>query len=167
MFFREVQYFRQPWLYLLLAIVILVNLWGVVQQLVLGIPWGNNPASDELLVMIFLASGVMFPLFLLSTHLEVEVEASGISYRFFPFHLKKRTIAWSDITAHSVIVYRPLRDFGGWGIRFGALGKAYTVSGSSGVLVELKNGGRLVFGSRKATELNEAISLRKTLERTS
>ena len=40
--YREVQYFRQPWLLIFLAGIILVNAWGVVQQIVLGQPWGEQ-----------------------------------------------------------------------------------------------------------------------------
>lgn len=156
--FREVQYFRQPWLLIVMAGIILLNIWGVVQQIVLGQPWGDNPASNELLLIIFLLSGILFPVFILSINLRVEVRKEGLVYRFFPMHLHDRTIAWQEITGHEMVNYHPLRDFGGWGIRYGKLGKAYSVSGDQGVLLVLDDGQKLVIGSRDANGLDLAIS---------
>ena len=44
--YREVQRFRQPWIWAIVIAISLVSIWGVVQQLVLGEPFGTNPASD-------------------------------------------------------------------------------------------------------------------------
>ena len=46
--YREVQYFRQTWLWILLLSISLITIWGMVQQLFLGKPFGNNPAPDNL-----------------------------------------------------------------------------------------------------------------------
>jgi hypothetical protein len=161
MFYKEVQYFRRPWLVLLLAAIFSINLWGLVQQVGMGIPWGNNPAPDWLLIIIFIIFGLALPLFVLGAHLEVAVLPTGLRYRFFPIHMAYRAIPWSEVAAHSVIDYRPMRDFGGWGIRYGSIGKAYTVSGNCGVLIVLNDGRKVVFGSRKAWELSGAISSAK------
>ena len=157
--FREVQYFRQPWLLIFLAGFILVNIWGVVQQIILGQPWGNKPASNELLVVIFLLSGVLFPVVILTAHLKLDVRPEALVYRFFPFHLHDRTILWKDIIRIQKVTYRPLRDFGGWGVRYGRRGKAYSVSGDQGVLLVLDEGRELLIGSKNAPELERAIAL--------
>ncbi len=46
-YFREVQKFRQKWLWALLLGLLLLFGWGLYQQLVLGRPWGNHPKSDQ------------------------------------------------------------------------------------------------------------------------
>ena len=55
--------------------------------------------------------------------------------------------------------YRPLLEYGGWGIRYAPFGKgwAYNVHGSQGVQLELTNGKRILIGSQRAEELARAI----------
>jgi hypothetical protein len=56
-------------------------------------------------------------------------------------------------------VYRPILEYGGWGIRCGFKGaRAYNVSGNKGVQLILQNGKRLLIGSQKPDELVEAIN---------
>jgi len=58
-----------------------------------------------------------------------------------------------------VLTYSPISDYGGWGIRYGSIGKAYNVSGNRGVQLELLNGERILIGSQKPEELAAAIDL--------
>ena len=51
----------------------------------------------------------------------------------------------------------PIRDYGGWGIRYGPGGKACNISGKHGVQIELLNGERLLIGSRRSEEFISAI----------
>ncbi len=50
--FREEQGFRQWWIWLILGLVVAVQWWGFIQQIVLGQPWGNKPAPDWLMVLL-------------------------------------------------------------------------------------------------------------------
>jgi hypothetical protein len=158
-FFREVQRFRQPWLWLLIAIIFGVTVWGFVQQIVLGRPFGQNPAPDTMMMVIALVFGIAFPVLFLAGNLTVEVRSDGLYYRFFPFHWSFRRISAETLSKHEVHKYRPIRDYGGWGIRYGREGKAYNVSGDRGVMLELSDGSRLLIGSQKPEELVNAISL--------
>lgn len=53
--------------------------------------------------------------------------------------------------------YHPLREYGGWGIRESAAGRAFTISGNEGVQLELRSGKRVLIGSRRAEEFASAI----------
>jgi hypothetical protein len=54
--------------------------------------------------------------------------------------------------------YRPILEYGGWGIRCGWKGgRAYNVSGNEGVQLVFKNGKRLLIGSKEAYGLEAAI----------
>jgi len=53
--------------------------------------------------------------------------------------------------------YDPLREFGGWGIRFGAGGRAFNMRGNQGVQLVLRSGQRVLVGSERAEELAEVI----------
>jgi|WetSurMetagenome_2_1015567.scaffolds.fasta_scaffold10362_2 hypothetical protein len=157
--FREVQYFRQPW-YLLAVLVIIAVVWyAFISQVVLGIAFGDNPGSDGLLWFILILAGILFPLFLLTSHLTVEVRCDGIWLRFFPFHRRMWVIKKDDFYQHEVIIYRAYKDFGGWGIRYGALGTAYNVSGSRGVMLHFPRNKRIMIGSQRPEELDLSLRL--------
>ncbi len=54
--------------------------------------------------------------------------------------------------------YRPIREFGGWGIRYGGGGrKAYTVRGDCGVEFRLTSGRKVLFGSARPEEFAAAV----------
>jgi hypothetical protein len=158
-FYRETQRFRQPWLWLLIAGIFGVTVWGFVQQIILGRPFGQNPAPDTVMMVIALVFGIAFPVLFLVGNLTVEVRSDGLYYRFFPFHIRFRRIAPESLVNYEVRTYKPIRDYGGWGIRYGRGGKAYNVSGNRGVMLELSGGERLLIGSQKPEDLANAISL--------
>jgi hypothetical protein len=54
--------------------------------------------------------------------------------------------------------YKPLAEFGGWGLRFGVSGKAYNISGNKGLQLELTNNKKLLIGTQKPEELSEALN---------
>ena len=155
--FREVQHFRQRWLWALLLAIAALSVWGAVQQLLLGIPFGNNPAPDSVMIPLATVFGVVFPLGFYFMNLTTEVHQDGIYYRFFPFHLRFRRIALEDMTEYEVRGYSAIRDYGGWGIRYGRKGRAYNVSGNRGVWVRLSSGGSIMFGSQRPEGFAAAI----------
>ncbi len=154
--YREVQHFRQLWLWILLLSISLIAIWGMVQQLFLGKPFGNNPAPDTVLIVIVIIFG--FPYAFYKMNLTTEVCSDGLYYRFFPFHLSFHKIGLEYLAKYEVRTYNALKDYGGWGIRYGRRGKAYNVSGNCGVQLEFSNGDRLLFGSQKPEEFAEAIN---------
>ena len=157
--YQETQHFRQSWLWVLVLFISLLSLYGLVQQLLLGIPFGTNPAPDAVVVIIAVIFGLMLPAFLYQTNLTTEVHSDGFYIRFFPFHLSFHRIAAEDIKGFEALTYHPLRDYGGWGIRYGRKGKAYNVSGNRGVQLVLADGKQLLIGSQRPDELAEALSL--------
>jgi len=50
--YREVQGVLQPWLTALLAGPVVIVLFGLFQQVVLGRPWGNHPVSNRAFLLI-------------------------------------------------------------------------------------------------------------------
>jgi hypothetical protein len=55
--------------------------------------------------------------------------------------------------------YSALREFGGWGIRVGRSGKAYSAYGTQGVQLWLKDDSRILIGSQRTEELAAALRL--------
>ena len=156
--YQEAQYFRQVWLWALALFISLLSLYGAFQQLVLGKPFGNNPAPDSIMVILAIVFGLALPVFMYKTNLTTEVRSDGLYIRFFPFHLSFRRIAAEEIIRYKACAYRPIKDYGGWGMRFGRKGKAYNVTGNRGVKLELSKGEHLLIGSQKPEKLTEALN---------
>jgi len=159
--YHERQSFRQLWLWILLLFVAVTTIgifgYGIYHQLILGKSFGNNPMSDTGLIvtsvlMVFL-NMALFGLFIFG-NLTTTIDRRGISYRFFPFHRKYRHIELRDIERWEVVKYRPIKEYGGWGIRYGRLDTAYNVSGNMGLRITLKNRKRFLFGTRRPEALN-------------
>ena len=154
---REVQYFRQVWLWAIVLGVAGLAIYGLVEQLILEGPFGSHPAPDVLVLIIGIVFGLGLPILFYRASLTMEVTREDIQYRFFPFHVSTQKIPLAGVKTCEVVTYSPLRDYGGWGIRSGSKGKAYNVSGNRGVQLELSNGKRILFGSQKPEKLAAAV----------
>jgi hypothetical protein len=158
-FFREEQRFNQWWLWLLILIPVAMVWYGAIQQLVFGKAYGDNPSSDIGMAIVLVLFGVLLPLFMYSLKLIIEVQQDGLYVRFYPFHLSFRHYPYESINTYKVREYSPLKEYGGWGIRYGRKGMAYNVSGNRGVQLEFNNGKSLLIGSQKPEELERYIHL--------
>jgi hypothetical protein len=156
--FREVQRFGQAWVWVLVIMVSGVAWYGAYQQLILKKPFGDNPAPDSLMWVILVVFGIGFPLFFYSLRLVTEVRANGLYYRFYPLHRRFHKLSFSNIAVCEAVTYRPIRDYGGWGIRFGHRGKAFNVRGNRGVELVLNDQSRILIGSQKPEQLAMALS---------
>ena len=159
-FYSERQRFRQWWLWTLVLIGPAISLWAIFQQLIVGSPFGNNPAPDYILVVLAIIVGGGLPLFMYTTGLDTEIRESRVFIRFRPFHSKWVTFDCENIQAVEATTYSPLKDYGGWGIRYGRRGKAYNVSGNKGVLLTLNDGTNILIGSKNHELLCAVISER-------
>ncbi len=159
--FREVQRFDQLWIWALVLLPAVMAWYGAIEQLVYGRPYGDNPLSDQGMFIIWVIFGILFPLFIFSIRLIVEVRNDGVHFRFFPLHLSFRHYGFDDMLSYGSVTYRPLRDYGGWGIRYGPKGKAYNISGNRGMIIEFRNGDRLMLGSKDPDSLVSAIDRAK------
>jgi len=155
--FREAQRPRHWYFWVFLVFLILLTWAMAIFQLLLGVPVGNNPASDLEMVVIFILAGIAFPIFLLMTELAVEVRAEGLYVRFRPFHLRFVQIRLDDVVDVRIVDFSPFADFGGWGIRYGNNAKAYTINGNRGVRLSYIDGHDLIIGSVRPQELESAI----------
>ena len=161
--FQEVQRVRQPWIYALLIIVFGLWMWQLIQQVILGVPFGSQPSPDWAVFLIGLVPvGAIVLVALLK--LETKVSKEAFQYRMWPLQHKFRELKPGDITQWEVKKYNPVRDYGGWGIRvgFGKKGMAINVSGNQGAYFELKNGKKILIGTRRPEELRSALNRMKS-----
>lgn len=156
--FRETQRFRQPWLWLLLALAPILAGFAFVRQLLMHQPVGANPMSDAAAWVVLPLVGLGLPAFFALLRLTVTVSGETVEVHFFP--LRRRRIPLESLASVEAATYRPILDYGGWGIRLGARGWAYTLSGHEGVILHFKDGSQLLVGSRRSQALAEAVAAR-------
>ena len=164
--FFEQQKFRQRWVWLLvlgsLAPVVGGVVYGFVQQIVFGVTFGDRPMSDGALIATTIGTLIFAALviqLLRSCVLTTRVDAQGVHVRFAPFHRRERHMPFGEIATAEAVTYKPIADYGGWGLRCGPKGRAYNVSGNRGVLLTFGDGKTLLIGSRCADDLARAIRI--------
>ena len=112
------------------------------------------------MVIIWVLFGLLFPWLFYKIKLTTEIRAEGVFVKFSPFQFRFKHFSYPDIRDCQSITYRPIADYGGYGIRYGRKGKAYNISGNRGILLTFRNDKTLMIGSQKAEELSNAIHQR-------
>jgi hypothetical protein len=164
--FKEEQRFSRWWIWLILLasfVIAVVPLWyGLYVQISTGEPWGNEPASDGELafsaaLVTVLMAGILV-LFILM-RLQVEVRIDGVHFRFLPVMLRWRVISKAEIEHFEIGKYKPIAQYGGWGIRLGfpKNGRAYNVAGNIGMKLFLKNKKIILLGTQRSQALSYAM----------
>lgn len=152
--FRETQ--RLPkWLYWLIATPIAaVATWLFVQQILLGKPVGDKPAPDWFIILYAASAAVILPLMIWSFKLVTTIDQSAITYRLSPLHFRTKRIPWSEVQESFIRKYKPMREYGGWGLRYGFRnGWAFNMKGNMGMQLVLRNGKRILIGTQRPEEL--------------
>lgn len=158
--FKEVQRFKTWWAWVGVAALNILFLYAIVQQIILGKPFGPKPAPDHILVIVELF--LLLVLFLLmSIRLKTKITDTGIYYRFYPFQFKETIIEWHELRDAYMREYDSFLEFGGWGIRSGTpkAGKAIntSASGNEGLQLQFTDGKLLLIGTRRPHEIQEII----------
>lgn len=154
--FEERQHFRQWWMWGLILLVAGLAWWALVQQVVLGQPFGNNPGPDWLVWILWLLIGLGLPALFVWAHLRLTVTDETVLISYVPF--TSRRIPLVEILGANAREYDAIREYGGWGIKGWSREKrAYNVSGNQGVELFLRDGRTVMLGSQRADELAAAI----------
>lgn len=160
--FKEEQRFNQTW------IIVLIGISTIIPVAILLHTYINKPKSlstielISVILVLILASGIIF-FFKLITR----IDEKGIYYKFFPFQFKLKLIEWQEIEEAYVRNYDAITEYGGWGLKGGALwnkskGRAINVSGDIGIQLQLKNGKKLLIGTQKKEEAIRVLEAYKT-----
>lgn len=146
--FEEEQHFSRA---LLNTLLLLMAVFVLIMWFALGV------VSEEGRQAVFatLIFSILFMVFFFTLKLNTQVTGEGIHLR--TLYVVSRLIRFNDIVSAEDVQYRPIRDYGGWGIRFSRKGMAYNMSGNHGVKLKLKNGKRVLIGSQRSAELAMAI----------
>jgi hypothetical protein len=101
-------------------------------------------------LVVFLVAG------LLTMRLTTVVTPDAVQVRYG--FLYRTRIPISEIISAEARAYRPVRDYGGWGIRGFGRRRALNARGNLGVLLTRQDGSTLMIGSQRPRELLEALA---------
>lgn len=134
-----------------------IALWSLVLCAVAMVVAVAVDPLSELADRIALGAAFGFIVGLAFTRLVIAVDDAAVEARIMRvFHTR---IALTDIASVEARDYRPIRQFGGWGVRGGAHGsRAWTMAGSRAAVVTLTDGREVYLGAPDPDELAAQIS---------
>lgn len=157
--FSETQGFNKWWHYMLAALPLttfVVSLLFVQFDIISN---KNNPPVAMLFIMMILIAVIFFIWFrLLKLYTSINEDGIEVNFKWLPFCQRK--IAWSEIQSITIEEYLPIRDYGGWGVRYSMTGKGwcYNVAGKTGIKINYANGKQFLIGTQQAKEAQVIIN---------
>lgn len=150
--YREVQgFWRNQYLLVLAPTESLIS--GVI---LMAIGSQSGPRDQLVLLGVWLAFGLVLPVLLLTLRLRTEVTPTHLRAGFVGF--PKWRIPLDQVELAEAVKIDPIRDLGGWGIRWKKrFGWVQNVWGEHAVVVTLVDGRRRTLGTREPEELSGAI----------
>ena len=142
----ETQYIRKT----IMGIFVIAIMLVISTVVAVSLFFESTDIVSKIFVVIVLAASFIFFYVL---KLEYRITDQKIEYKYFPFHRKWKSIDRSEVANISCVKYSALKEYGGWGIKYGRKGIAYNVSGNYGIFVELKSGKTMMLGTVKYKEL--------------
>ena len=156
--FIERQSFRQWYLWVLLLAPLVLFTYAFVHQVLLNKPFGDKPAPDILLIVLLLFICLGNFLFYKAT-LTTIINEDGIFYKWSFLNSSFNKISWQEMERYEMIKY----DFVGYGIRFSRkYGTVYNVSGQTGLFITKKNKSKVLIGTQKPAEFQQALAIFKS-----
>jgi hypothetical protein len=146
--FREEQYF--DWrIYAVVALAETLTGLALLRGRALSLDYGLGFAIGMGLVLLVI---------ILVLHMTTEATPSDLRVWFGWLPTYRRSIAIESIRSVDVVTYRPIAEYGFWGIRSGRDGeRALIARGNRGVRIELTDGSKLLIGSQKPELLAAAL----------
>ena len=121
----------------------------------------NGPALFEetqrfspwVYVLLGVAAAVLFGV--LTMRQTTTVSPETVTVRFGLLYTARIPVA--EVASAQAVAYRPVRDYGGWGIRGTRRRRALNTRGDEGVLLTRRDGSTVLIGSQKPRDLLAAL----------
>lgn len=155
-YFEEKQRMNQWFIWVVLLLLNGITAVAVYVQIIEKHPVGNNPMSNVGLIILSVLM-VALTVFILSVRLETQIFSDHITFKLSPFHVKTRIVKHEELQSIEVRKYNPILEYGGWGLRGFGKNVAYNISGNQGIQLELKNGKRILLGTRNPDAVREVL----------
>lgn len=156
--FLEKQRFTQWWIWLIIISINLLLVFMIV-NVISDASKKSFELADAIGLGVIFFSLVLVNYLLTGTSLKTEINNEEIKIKFLPFIIKDKIIKWEDLSLCYVRQYSPIGEYGGWGYRFGIMGKgkAFNIKGNMGLQLQFNDGKNLLIGTQKAEELKQFL----------
>ena len=114
-----------------------------------------NPLLGSIPFLSILACILLFR----TIRLQTAITKEYIGYRFLPLQRSFRQILRSDVADVQIKTYDAIMEYGGWGIRIGKHGKAFTMKGNHAIMITLKSQKHILIGTARPEEALRALSV--------
>ncbi|MFL5741998.1 MAG: DUF6141 family protein [Flavisolibacter sp.] len=108
-----------------------------------------------------LTAGLLFlslATIVINVRLVTRIRKDGIYVRYQPFQASFIRFGWNEIEGVYIREYNAVLEYNGWGIKTGIAGRSYTAGGNTGLQLELRNGTRVLIGTRQPEKLQQLIT---------
>lgn len=151
--FHEIQTQKQWWTWAILIATAGFMVFGCYRQVVMGITFGDNPASNTWLIIVTVLVVLVIAAMLL-LKLDTFIDKNGVYVRFLPFQRNYKFYDWKSVASYEVRKYNPALEYGGWGYRYRSGKKiAYSMNGRIGLQLTFLDGKIVMIGTQKQEEM--------------
>jgi len=117
-----------------------------------------SKSSPVGITFICIGPGMFFLAALLGS-MTIQITAKHLTLRAGFFRIRLLRLGLSDISETRIVAFRPLADFGGWGIRHAGNTTAFILAGRRGVRLTTRPGKQYVLSSPNPEQLAAAIRI--------
>jgi hypothetical protein len=154
--FYEEQPLRQVRLRILTAIPPVAMTLLAILQVGFGHRWGEQPMSNAAVIGWAIFLWIVY-LRLITVKLVTELQPGELRVAMRGLW-RSHSVTLSEVKSVQAVTFDPVRDWGGYGIRSTRRGTAYIAGGGEGVELEMVGGGVVLIGSRRSSELAQAVA---------
>lgn len=152
--FKEIQKANLSWKWVLFIALYILMIWALYEQIEM------QDLAGMIAIVFSITVIIIFNIIITMMKLETEIGEKEIRFRFIPFHKSSRKIKWIELSDFYIRDYKPLREYGGYGIQQSLRnGKAYSISGKTGIQLIKKDGKKIIIGTQKPKELERVLKL--------
>lgn len=149
----------------LVAVVLVASALVVLAGISMMFWQGASLGNDELLKMMFPVIAVVIIVMILvyflifKTTLEINIDANGITYRYFPFVPRSKTITYDTINSWQQRRIKNMFDYGGYGYQKDIFQKktGFILQGKEIFELRLSNGNKIAFTAADKTMMLAAM----------
>jgi hypothetical protein len=135
--FQENQKFSSRWVGALFTIALLLTSASIYFSY-------NKNTAVFVFLLPFILLGFVFVFIYKFNNFTIEITDSGVFLQIPLF--KKEFIGWNEIKSINPQKISPIKDFGGWGLRYNLKGTTgYVFSGTNAIFIERNNGKKVAF----------------------
>ena len=117
---------------------------------------GNiNHLAIGLIIGIFVC---IIAIILSNIQMVTQIRTDGIYIRFSPFQPSFKKYYWDNIEELYIRKYDALKEYYGWGIRYGPMGIGYIVSGDTGIQIVFNDNNRVLISTQRPEEFQNILS---------